>query len=228
MVESAVNNQVNLLSMKTITTIKSFVAALVCCIAVSGCSEKTAPEHVQAVDLGLSVKWASCNIGADSPEDFGQYFAWGETEKKTSYSERNSKTCNCGLDNLCSNGYTDDKGVLTPDNDAAREHWGEQWRMPTDKDFQELLSQCIWKWTKKNGKNGFEIKGPNGNTIFLPAAGNWAGNMLEDSESDGHYWTSTVCDNKKEAWHLYINSGERTQISRGRELGLSIRPVSDK
>ena len=92
LVESAVNNQVNLLSMKTITTIKSFVAALVCCIAVSGCSEKTAPEHVQAVDLGLSVKWASCNIGADSPEDFGQYFAWGETEKKTSYSERNSKT----------------------------------------------------------------------------------------------------------------------------------------
>lgn len=166
----------------------------------------------EAVDLGLSVKWATCNIGAMTPSDFGNYYAWGETKTKTDYSESNYK-------------YRGDKKTLSQDNDAAYINWGKNWRMPTNKEFKELYDECVWTWTYLDGKQGYLIKSKkNGNSIFLPAAG-YYGSTPTFSNEYGYYWSSPFVQ-RPTTWTSYRISHPTKGYER--YLGRSIRPVTDK
>jgi hypothetical protein len=126
------------------------------------------------VDLGLpsGTLWASCNVGATSPEEYGDYFAWGETSTKSDYTISNSITSGLSISELESRGIIDASGNLTAAYDAATANWGDKWRMPTLDEIKELVNQCTWEWTTQNGVNGCKVVGPNSNSIFLPAAGN--------------------------------------------------------
>ena len=133
------------------------------------------------VDLGLSVKWATCNVGADSPEEYGDYYAWGETETKSSYYEGNSETYDENIDD-----------ITGTDRDVAHVKWGGSWRMPTADEFEELMDNCDYKWTTLNGVWGGRFtSNKNGNSIFLPATGFYEGKSLEESGVYGYYWSST-------------------------------------
>ena len=171
------------------------------------------------VDLGLSVKWASCNVGALFPEDYGNYYAWGETEPKEEYTQENSLTYGLGISELQAQGYIDSEGNLTPSHDAATANLGGNWRMPTIKEWQELVDNCTWTWTGY----GYKVTGPNGNHIFLPAAGYRYGSSLYDA---GFYWSSTP-DESFYAYYLYFSSGGLHVGWSDRDYGLSVRPVSD-
>lgn len=122
------------------------------------------------VNLGLSVNWATCNVGAEKPEDYGDYFAWGETddEKKDEYWWTSYKYCNGSNKSLTKycydsryglNGFVDNKTVLEPDDDVAHVIWGGKWRMPTVDEFNELIDSCTWTWTNRNGVNGYKVTG---------------------------------------------------------------------
>ena len=135
------------------------------------------------VDLGLSVKWARCNIGTSSPEGYGNYYAWGETSPKSSYDEGNSKTYG-------KSSYNHIGGDSS--TDAARANWGGSWRLPTEEEFQELLDNCNWTWTTLNGKAGYKVVSKKtGNSIFVPAAGGRGGSSLYYAGESGYYWSST-------------------------------------
>ena len=190
------------------------------------------------VDLGLpsGTLWADRNVGAASPEDYGDYFAWGETTTKSDYSWSTYKYANGANDKLtkyCSrsdygnNGYTDSRTTLERSDDAAYQNWGSQWCMPTQEQFQELKDKCTWKWTTRNGKNGYQVTGPNGNTIFLPAAGCRAGTYLNYDGSDGGYWSSSLgTDGSTGGRNLYFNSGVVNPDGWSlRRSGFSVRPV---
>lgn len=133
------------------------------------------------VDLGLSVKWATCNVGAHFPYEYGSYFAWGETTTKPKYTEENSKTINKNIDDFSGN----------PEYDAAAYNWGGNCRMPTRAECEELDNRCEWTWTTYGGKKGYKVSGPNGNSIFLPAAGARAGSTLYDAGMCCYYWSSS-------------------------------------
>ena len=168
------------------------------------------------VDLGLSVKWATCNIGANKPEEYGDYFAWGETSAKSSYIGRNSKT------------YYRIMGDIKGDSsyDAATDNWGGNWRMPAKAEMQELRDRCNWEWITQNGVNGYKVTGPNGNSIFLPAAGYRDGSSLYDAGSYGSYWSSTPYDNyDRYAYGLNFISSYHYMYYSYRNDGLSVRPV---
>ena len=143
------------------------------------------------VDLGLSVKWATCNVGATSPEGYGDYFAWGETTTKEKYYSSNCPTYGLSKSELQSQGYIDSEGNLTPQYDAATANWGGTWRMPTYAELNELNTQCTWEWINTNDFKGYKVTGPNGNSIFLPAAGYRLGSSLHYAGNDGRYWSST-------------------------------------
>ncbi len=170
-----------------------------------------------AVDLGLSVKWATCNVGATKPEGYGDYFAWGETSPKTSYTKDNCKT------------YDKSIGDIGGDSryDAATANWGSGWRMPTKSEVQELIDNCTWTWTKHNGVNGYEVKSKkNGNSIFLPAAGIYSGDTPMRQGSDGDYWRSTP-GGTDGAYFLCFDSGYQGKGWSGRHFGRSVRPVAE-
>ena len=170
------------------------------------------------VDLGVSVKWATCNVGADNPEDYGDYFAWGETSTKDSYDNDNSKTWEEDF-------YWDIGG--NADYDAARANWGEAWRMPTKEEFDELLNSCEWEWTTRGGRWGYEVRG-NGGSIFLPVAGVRLGASLNYAGEGGHYWSSTPHEGDAQgAWDLSLCSGGRRAYWCGRCVGLPVRPVAE-
>ena len=186
----------------------------------------------EAVDLGLSVKWATCNVGAKKPEEYGDYFAWGETEPKNDYSWSTYKWCNGSYDSLTkyntdkSYGTVDNKTILDLSDDAARANWGTGWRMPTRGEFQELIYNCTWQWTSLEGKNGYMVTGKNGNSIFLPAAGIHNGTYFGENDGWGEYWSSslpTVYPYHGE--YLYLNSTSFNRGSWNRHFGLSVRPV---
>lgn len=148
------------------------------------------------VDLGLSVKWATCNIGASSPEEYGDYFAWGETEPKEVYVWSTYKWCNGSQNTLtkyCTNkeyGAVDNKITLELEDDAAHVNWGGEWRMPTKAELEELRTKCTWLPAKINGVSGREITGPNGNTLFLPYSG-YCSEGKYPGGGTGHSWSST-------------------------------------
>ena len=178
------------------------------------------------VDLGLSVKWATCNVGADSPEEYGDYYAWGETTTKAYYSSSNSATNGLSISELKSQGYIDSEGNLKPKYDAAQANWGGEWRMSTKEEQQELIDNCTWTWTSQNGVNGYKVTGPNGNSIFLPAAGLRNGSSLSNAGNYGYYWSSTPNDyGDYDAYYLDFDSSNHYMGSSGRGYGQSVRPV---
>ena len=194
--------------------------------------EQFEPEYV---DLGLSVKWATCNVGADSPEDYGDYFAWGEVEPKERYNWSTYKYCNgtnktltkyCGHSSYGNNGFTDGKTILDLEDDAATVNWGGAWRMPTDAELTELREKCKWTWTSQKDVNGYKVVGPNGNSIFLPAAGYKDGESLLITRSFGNYWSSSLYPDYSDlAYSVYFYSDVVVRYGSNRDHGRSVRPV---
>ena len=191
-------------------------------------SDSIENEYHEAVDLGLSVKWATCNVGASSPEEYGDYFAWGETKPKSSYYSDNSTTYGLSTSELQSRGIIGSDGNLTAAYDAATANWGGSWRMPTLDEMKELLNNCTWTWTTQNGVKGYKVTGPNGNSIFLPAAGYRDGTDLYDAGSYGYFWSATPLSNSYGAYGLYFGSDFYYWYSYGRLDGRALRPVSDE
>ncbi len=185
----------------------------------------------EAIDLGLSVIWASHNVGATKPEEYGDYFAWGETAPKDNYSWETYKygSPSNKLTKYCTNsdyGTVDDKIVLEAADDAATANWGNGWRMPTEEEMKELCDKCTWTWTTLNGVNGQLVTGPNGISIFLPAADYRAGTSLVGAGYNGYFWSSSLTsDAPDEAFGLYFGSGSPHWHYRTRCYGLSVRPV---
>lgn len=190
------------------------------------------------VDLGLpsGLLWATCNVGANSPEEYGDYFAWGETEGynsgKNYYDWSTYKWCNgtyTSMTKYCTDSYygsVDNKTVLKLADDAARANWGGSWRMPTREEQDELRNNCTWTWTTQNGVNGCKVTGPNGNSIFLPAAGDRLNSSLDDAGSYGYYWSSSLStDNSSSAYSLGFHSDLVFWSYGYRLYGLSVRPV---
>jgi len=194
-----------------------------------------------AVELGLSVMWASCNVGASNMEGNGDYFAWGEISPKKDYSWQSYRWCNGTYNTLtkyCTDGrygIIDDKQVLDLEDDAAHARLGASWRMPTDEEWMELQKECTWSWTSINGTEGFKVTsnktGYTDRWIFLPAAGHRHETDLFDSGSYGLYWSSSLNEeNSYDAWYVYFYSGyvsRRSYYYYDRYLGRTIRPVAE-
>ena len=173
-----------------------------------------------AVDLGLSVKWASCNVGAESPEEYGDYFAWGETEEKIDYQPDTYKYYQIG--SYVNIGYN----ISGTQYDVAHVKWGGSWRMPTENEISELVNKCSSKWTTYNGVKGRLVTGTNGNSIFLPAAHYREGTSV--GYLGGNYWSATQSQNGSDyACGLYFSSGRIWGVSADRSFGYTVRPVSD-
>ena len=188
------------------------------------------------VDLGLSVKWATCNVGANKPEDYGDYFAWGETQPKTTYDWSTYKWCNgddhdltkyCTKKRCGYNRFVDDKITLLLSDDAAHANWGGSWRMPTRAEQDELREKCTWTWTTQNGVNGSKVTSKsNGNSIFLPAAGSRYNSSLNAAGRYGFYLSSSLdADYPNLAYELYFNSSNVDWMGSDRNVGHSVRPV---
>ena len=182
------------------------------------------------VDLGLSVKWATKNVGASSPSDYGDYFAWGETRTKSSYDWSNCFDCLDGkYDGRWGTYKIGGETSISPTSghDTARENWGGSWRMPTDAEFEELYNKCDWTWTSQGGHEGYNVTGPNGNSIFLPAAGWRYGTDRDNVGEYGNYWSSTLSSSDSDdACGLYFYSSDHYTYDSGRRYGQSVRPVT--
>ena len=189
------------------------------------------------VDLGLpsGTLWATCNVGASSPEDHGDYFAWGETTTKSSYSWSTYKYCNGSYDKLTkycnsssygNNGFTDNLTVLQSSDDAATANWGSGWCMPTKAQWKELKDNTTITWTRQNGVRGRKFTASNGNSLFLPAAGYRYESGLYYFVSFGYYWSSSLyTDFPYFAWLLSFRSDYCSMDGNGRDYGQSVRPV---
>lgn len=186
------------------------------------------------IDLGLpsGTLWATCNLGSATPEGFGDYYAWGETSPKPTYDWNTYQHCNgysnqltkyCNTASYGYNGFTDQLSELLPVDDAATVHWGEGWRMPTKTEWDELTQCTTNSWTTKCGVNGWFYTGPNGNTLFIPAAG-----CRDDvySDNEGHYWASSLNLYWPEcAYDLFFYSSYYEVSHFYRYRGCAIRPV---
>ena len=224
-----------------------FVAGLA---SLSSCKDDE-PDTREWVDLGLpsGTLWATCNVGASAPEEYGYYFAWGETKPKNNYDLNHYKWYNqddnyyTKYNQSYSKGYYDESGnyvpvvtkdnktELDPEDDAAYVNWGPSWRMPTHEQQQELVEQCTWTWTTRNGVYGMQGTGPNGKTIFFPAAGwhtNW--NLNDSLLCEGSYcccWSRTLYPLVSEyAYNLNFFSGDYyLNYPSARNVGFSVRAV---
>ena len=188
----------------------------------------------QYVDLGLSVNWATCNVDAEKPEDYGGLYAWGETKTKRNYSwfkyKYNKWRFVHGLEIFKYSGYYDKKTILEQSDDVANVKWGGDWRMPTGEEFEELRKNCTWIWTEVNGIAGYKVisnkSGYSDRYIFLPAAGYGDGKNWCGTGGQGNYWSSSLndfylCDR---ALYLHFSKeGNHTELYRNE--GLTIRPV---
>ena len=195
------------------------------------------PDEHEWVDLGLpsGTLWATCNIGATAPEEYGDYFAWGETEPKDYYDWSTYKWCNstdsrltkyCTNSSYGYNGFTDGKTELDPEDDAAWFNWGPSWRMPTWVQLQELDENCSSVWTTLNGVKGRLVTGPNGNTLFMPAAGYRYYSSLTDAGSWGDFWSRTLNSIFPEnAYRVYFYSGAVRCYFNVRFFGFTVRAV---
>lgn len=180
-----------------------------------------------AVDLGLSIKWGSFNLGASKPEEYGDYYAWGEITTKSDYSWSTYKWCNGSFQNITKYNNVDNKTELDPEDDAAHVSLGGNWRIPTDAEWTELRENCTWTWMTQNGVMGRLVTSKvNGNSIFLPAAGFRSGTNLGGAGSYGYYWSSTL-HFAGSAWYVYIMSDSFGQGNHDCYRGQSIRPVMD-
>lgn len=199
-------------------------------------TESSNPDSRSYVDLGLSVKWANCNIGANYPWEYGGYYCWGETYVKESYyindyrwyyeteydsyTERDYEYSNLG--SSISGNYS---------YDAAYYQWGYEWRMPTLEEIYELMNNCTWRWTYVRGEGGYMVTGPSGNSIFLPAAGDASGEDYEEQGSAGYYWCGALAPEEgdydgHDAYLVGFSYSEGASLYYGdRSYGFSVRPV---
>ena len=184
------------------------------------------------VDLGLSVMWATCNIGATATEQHGDYYAWGEIEPKNNYNWKTYKWCNnsdTALTKYCVNskyGIVDDKVLLDHEDDAASVLWGASWHMPTDEEWTELRTECTWYWICKNDVNGYKVVGKNGNSIFLPISGYRLDKEYYDNETSGCYWSKSLhADFSRHTHCVIFDAAKIDKYYNGRCCGQVIRPV---
>ena len=193
------------------------------------------------VDLNLpsGTLWATCNVGADTPEGYGDYFAWAETQPKDYYYWNTYQYSNGGYDYGEEEFYpyltkyyfynvNYDLTTLLPEDDAAAANWGADWRMPKKDEWQELLDNTTVTWTTQNGVNGRLFTASNGNSLFLPAAGSRSYSSLNYAGSSGRYWSSSLYTDERNAWELRFSSGTPSLGIGGRYCGQSIRPVRCK
>ena len=252
--------------MKTRRTLMCGLAMMVLAIIIAGCSKVDDPSNggnnnggnggnggggngggnyiedtlYGYVDLGLpsGTLWATCNVGAEKPEDYGDYFAWGETVTKTVYNWGTYKyghkvddwyylTKYCSISGEGYDGFTDNLTVLEAGDDAATANWGSGWHTPTAEQWQELIDNTTGTWTSLNNVNGSRYTASNGNSIFLPAAGS----LIEDGDlqnaSDrGYYWSSSlITSNPRSAYGFIIGMSSGYLDINGRIRGYSVRPV---
>ena len=188
------------------------------------------------VDLGLSVRWATCNIGANSPEECGDYFAWAETAPKTTYNWGNYKYCEQHGSKMTkyatNDSYSDQPdgvSVLEMIDDAARVNWGETWRIPTNDEMVELIENCTWEWITQNGTSGYKVTSEiNNNSIFLPAAGSYDEDGVEGQGEHAYYWTNSIRDfvnNTANALYFLPSYTPTSTGSAPRYQGIPIRPI---
>ena len=205
--------------MKRLLTLSTI--ALLLFVGGCNCDDNNAPkDDPRAVDLGLSVMWAICNVGAEKPEEFGDYFAWGETTPKSEYTEENCSTYHVKIDDFSGN----------PQYDTATANWGDGWRMPTTLEQKELLTKCSVEHATINDVVGIKITGVNGKSIFLPATGYNEDGVPRLTGSYGYYWSSTPGEE-----HGYLSYGLLIQYDKSehsyrdwRYMGFTVRPVKDK
>lgn len=180
--------------------------------------EEAMERGVEAVDMGLSVRWASCNVGAETPAEVGGYYAWGDVEEHDSFGWRDSKS------------YMHKYPVtLTGDMDIATINMGDGWRMPTEEEFMELIEQCEWREAVMDGCYGFEVVAPNDNSIFLPAAGYKHDTTLYHSGVEASYWSasSVAANDHKQARILKANNHEWLLQNSYRYYGAQVRAVKE-
>ncbi len=194
-------------------------------------------ESHEYVDLGLpsGLLWATCNVGAYNPEDYGDYFAWGETQPKDTYNwstyqycmgSENTLTKYCTKSSCGYNGFTDNLTILEPSDDAATANWGSDWRMPTYEEWWELCENTTVTWTTQNGVNGRLFTASNGNSLFLPAAGYCSSSVLYSAGSNGGYWSSSLYSGRPDdAWNFYFGSDDYDMYNDYRNYGQSVRAV---
>ena len=199
------------------------------------------PTTYDWVDLGLpsGTLWATCNVGASSPEDYGNYFAWGETSQKNSYRWSTyllSHSCDVNLLKYCPsydfgyNGYQDELVTLEASDDAATVCWGNDWRTPTKYEIWELIENCTYSWTLSNGVKGALFTGPNGRTIFLPGAGKYSDESCgAHSPFVGYYWSNHLYESwPSDAYYLKVGSDGPVRENAQRYYGMSVRPVRNQ
>ena len=202
--------------------------------------EATSEFDSHAVDLGLpsGVLWSDVNLGASAPEDYGDFFAWGEVETKSNYSWETYKYGKANAltkyvpknkaNSIGNNGFYDDKTQLERTDDAAAVNLGGKWRTPTKADWDELSENATWTWETLNDIEGYRVTGPTGKSIFLPTCGGYNGPTLRFAGFGGAYWTpSFVDENPVNGVYFYFRNGSRYFDDSERYFGRSIRPVKD-
>ena len=221
---------------------KSLLTLAIAAIVFAGATSQAnaqAPAGVQAVDLGLpsGTKWASCNIGATAPEEYGNHYAWGETAPKEDYSWASYKYADgdsTKLTKYCNNAmweygeyYTDTEMTLEPEDDAATANWGEEWRMPTEEEWMELRDNCTFVWTRNGVRGSWVTSKTNGNSIFLPATGLYQGEKYSTAGQWGHYWSASILryDNARQARRFNVAQDGVHWSSNDRCHGRSVRAV---
>lgn len=196
--------------------------------ALEDCKDIFSRSAPEAVDLGLSVKWARCNVGASNP-NWGGLYAWGETEEKADYTWPTYKYSNSTgrkFTKYCTN--VDNRTRLAPEDDVAYATKGAGWRVPTKEEFDELRKKCKWEWVCGSKSSGYLVTGPNGNRIYLPAQGGRYGTNTVSWGESGYYWTSSICEvSSRSAYYFAFERDSYDWNVNVRCSGFSIRPVCD-
>ena len=227
--------------MKSVMKAVAIVMLMTMAVSIIGCksSDVSSRRTHEYVDLGLpsGTLWATCNVGANKPEDFGKYFAWGETQQKKRFNESNymyykydkeaeryyiTKYCDY---NPYMDGVHDDLFVLESGDDVAAVQWGEGWRIPTRSQWMELMDYTNNKWTTQNGVKGMLFTANNGNSIFLPACGLYGYEGFNGKDEVCGYWSCSLFTGPS-VWSFYCQEGDCTTYTDfTREFGLTVRPV---
>lgn len=208
---------------------KRTVSLLLAMIIATVVMAQKKPVTHHAVDLGLpsGTMWATCNIGALSPEQYGNYFSWGEIIVKKNFSLTNAQFYNKDIDELRKKGAVDYNNRLAARYDVATQKWGAKWSMPTKEQIEELKKLCSFKKSEKNGVKGCLVTGPNNNTIFIPFSGSRIDNNLYNVGTNGEFWSSSVSSGATSNTFLFDSWGLQLS-SRARYIGYCVRPVMKK
>ena len=182
--------------------------------------EAVVPAAAEAVDLGLSVKWASWNVGASAPEEFGGRYGWGDPTGEKQTTELDDYPNATPPENICGTEY-----------DIAPTQWGDGWRLPSQGEFQELGDNCTWEWTEVNGVTGRRATAANGNSVFFPAAASRDGETVSNQVGQrGCYWSGTLYpgNDARYAYYFYFYEGNQQPARNSRRyMGYSVRPVKE-